>query len=126
MAHEGGRPKITLNDLPKDWKKDMLELAAKGGTDVEFRVHCLGGICHETWTRLIKEEAKFSETVIKARDLCEAWWVGKPRTNLDNKEFNTTLFAKFMSNKFNWRDKQDVTSDDKAITMVITPGESNL
>ena len=118
MVHPGGRPKKTLNDLPKDWKSKMLSLAGVGGADIELRVECLGGICHETWTRLIKEEDKFSETVKECKALCEGWWVRQGRIALRDKDFSPTLFYMNMKNRFNWRDKQDVTSDGERITSV--------
>lgn len=101
-----GRPKITLDDLPEGWRAKSLELYAVGASDVEIRTECLGGICHETWERLIQEEQDFSETVKRGRDLSRTWWESNGRVNLTNKDFSSTLWYMNMKNRFGWADKQ--------------------
>ena len=115
-----GRPKIKLTDLPDGWEEKVLTLAEKGASDVELRVQALGGICHETWTRLIKEEPSFSETIKRAKDLCKVWWEAQGRTNLKDRDFSPTLWYMNMKNRFGWRDKQDITTDNKPISVNIT------
>ena len=106
-----GRPKIQLSDLPDNWEDIIIELASIGASDVEIRSK-LNCICHETWTRLIGEEPKFSETVKKACILCEAWWQEQGRTNLINTyqgdNLNPVLWYMNMKNRFGWADKQEV------------------
>lgn len=80
-------------------------MAAVGASDVEIRAQVLGGICHETWTRFIDEDKEFSETIKKARVLCEAWWQSKGRTELENQKFSYTGWYMNMKNRFGWRDK---------------------
>ena len=112
-----GRLKIKLSELPKDWKEKALTLGKNGASDVEIRVEALGGICHETWTRLLKEEPIFSETIKKSRDFCKVWWQAQGRVNLKDKDFSPTLWYMNMKNRFGWRDRQDITSDNKAISI---------
>lgn len=101
-----GRPKITLDDLPENWKAKALTYYESGASDVEIRVHCLGGICHETWERLLAEEPKFSEAIKMGRDMSKAWWESNGRLNLQNKDFSSTLWYMNMKNRFGWADKQ--------------------
>ncbi len=102
-----GRPKITLNDLPKGWAEKCIELGKEGASDVEMRVEALDCICHETWTRLLEEEPLFSETIKKARLYCNQWWEKKGRINLENNTFSYTGWYMNMKNRFGWRDKNE-------------------
>lgn len=101
-----GRPKIKLDDLPDGWAEKALTLYEVGASDVEIRTRCLGGICHETWERLLAEEPIFSETIKRGRDLSRTWWEAGGRLNLENKDFNPTLWYMNMKNRFGWADKQ--------------------
>lgn len=104
---KSGRKKIKLADLPKGWEEKMESMSSEGASEVELRTECLGGICHETWTRLIKEEKIFSETVNICRDKCRSWWVKQGRVNLWDKEFSPTLFYMNMKNRFGWKDRHE-------------------
>lgn len=101
-----GRPKITLGDLPEEWKAKALTYYASGASDTEIRVNCLNGICHETWERLLAEEPEFSEAIKMGRDMSRAWWESNGRLNLENKDFSSTLWYMNMKNRFGWADKQ--------------------
>lgn len=117
MPKPVGRPKIKLSDLPKDWKKKTLELAAEGASDVEIRAEALNCIAFETWDRLLKEEPEFFETIKEAATLCENWWRKKGRVSLENKDFNYVGWYMNMKNRFGWRDKHDHTTDGKPLTI---------
>lgn len=117
------RPKISLDDLPPDWMGKTIEIASFGGSDVEIRVDALGGICHETWTRLLNEEPQFTETIKRARDLCQLWWERQGRISLRDDKFSPTLWYMNMKNRFGWRDKvenETYGKDGGAIEQSIT------
>jgi len=101
-----GRPKITLDDLPENWKAQALTYYTAGASDVEIRTQCLGCIAFETWERLLNEEPEFFETIKKGRELSRAWWESNGRLNLENKDFSSTLWYMNMKNRFGWADKQ--------------------
>ena len=107
-----GRPKKSLKDLPNKWEAKALQLYESGASDVEVRAYALGGICHETWTRLIKEESKFSETISYGKMMSNAWWETQGRVNLENNKFITQLWYCNMKNRFGWADKQEVKQDN--------------
>lgn len=109
MTHPGGRPKITTSDFPNGWQSAIIEQYREGASDVEIYA-CFLGICHETFTRIIKEDDEFSETIKKGRQLSEAWWVKNGRTNLKDKEFNYTGWYMQMKNRFGWADRQDIAN----------------
>ena len=108
-----GRPKKTLDDLPKDWKERMLAYGADGASEVEIRMEVLGGICHRTWEGLIKDYGEFCETVNQSKGLCQAWWEkhGRKMARGDCKDGNATIWIFNMKNRFAWRDKTELSSD---------------
>jgi len=113
------RPKKTLKDLPKNWKKKILKLKKQGASDVEVRAEI--GISVDLWQRFIKEIKEFSETIKDGSDLCEAWWMKKGRKNLTNREFSAVLWYMNMKNRFGWKDKNetDLTSNGKQILIYL-------
>jgi len=118
-----GRPKKTLEDLPKNWKEKTIELASEGCSDVEIRVE-LNCISDDLWQRLIKENEEFSLTVKKAHSLCQAWWEKQGRVNLKTKDFQTGLWYANMKNRFGWRDKNEtehsVDSELKDLLLAVS------
>ena len=100
-----GRPKKTLDNLPKNWEEKVMELKKEGASDVEVRAEL--GISQDLWERFIGEIKEFSLTIKKGEDLCEAWWLGKGRKNLENKQFNAVLWYMNMKNRFGWKDKSE-------------------
>lgn len=112
-----GRPRIELTDLPKNWKEDILNLSRIGGSLVEIAV--LLDISRDTVYRMIEDEPEFSDTIKKCKTLCEAWWVEKGRTELDNKDFSYTGWYMNMKNRFGWTDRVDNTTKDEKIAPVI-------
>lgn len=117
-----GRLKITTDEFPENWKDHVISLGEQGASDVEIRDY-LNCICHETFTRLLREDEIFSETIKRARSKCQVWWEKNGRVNLESKEFNSTLWYMNMKNRFGWADKQetktDVTSNGKEITGIV-------
>jgi len=61
-----GRPKDTLDCLPDNWYKEILNLYKKGASDVEVKAliyQWKGSFSNDLWDRWIKEEPQFSETI---------------------------------------------------------------
>jgi len=111
------RPKKTLADLPKDWKRKIIKLKKEGGSDVEVRAAL--GISQDLWERFNKEIQVFSLTVKRGNDLCRAWWLEKGRENLENKQFSAVLWYMNMKNRFGWRDKRDIDITTKGKPLSI-------
>lgn len=116
---KGGRPLI---ELPPDYELIMLELAKEGASIVELSVAL--SISRDTFYEISKRDTKFSDTIKKCKELSEAWWERSGRTNLMNKEFNYTGWYMNMKNRFNWKDRQDVTTNDKDMPTPILGGIS--
>ena len=110
-----GRPKITLNDLPTNWKLICKEMGQEGHFDVDLRVKL--GINKQTFWRLIEEEPDFSESVQEFRELSHTWWSSIPRKgfkNCESKNLNSNLYSLIMRNRFkdewNVEKKVDITT----------------
>lgn len=105
-----GRP-LERFDLPEGWQHEVISLYEEGASDVEIKAHIYrirGSFSNDLWDRWKRDEEEFSETIKAGKILSEAWWAGKGRKNLDNKEFNFTGWYMNMKNRFGWSDKQEV------------------
>lgn len=122
MAGKPGRPKADLSSLPKNWYLEVLKLYEQGASDVEIKALIYkwrGSFSNDLWDRWLAEEPEFSETIKTGKLLAEAWWHKKGRTNLSNKEFNFTGWYMNMKNRFGWKDRTDVTSDDQPLKALV-------
>lgn len=111
-----GRPRTTVDDLPKDWEDIIMSCGQKGGSAVEMR--CLLGIAQTAWETLLKDSEDFRVTVKAAQDLCEVWWERVGRAMAIGDEGNATVWIFNMKNRFGWRDKQELahTSPDGSMS----------
>jgi len=106
---------MSSSNLP-DWVTKVRELYDEGATDVEVMKEL-------KWT-----EKKFSEyyttsegfkaLVDFGRLSAKAWWMQKGRKNLENRSFNTPLYAIYMKNNFGWSEKQETTGNAKPVEMM--------
>ena len=112
------RPTEGIESLPEGWYNEVLSLYKEGAADVEIKAliyEWRGSFSNDLWDRWMIQEKEFSETIKTGRLLSEAWWNKKGRSNLAFKDFSYTGWYMNMKNRFGWKDRQDVTSDDKAI-----------
>lgn len=121
-----GRPLKTTNDLPSNWQQTVIDMMAQGASKVEVKAEL--DISNDLFERWVKEEPVFSDTIKKGQVLSNAWWEKKARTNLENNQFNSTLWYMNMKNRFGWRDKHEVENSfdmSKAFNLpaVKNPGE---
>jgi hypothetical protein len=107
---------MTPDDLFEGWEKEILALAAKGGSIVEIAV--LLDISRSTLYRMTRDHESFLHTIKKCKRLCESWWLQNGRTELENEKFNSTLWYMNMKNRFGWADKQE-TKNTNNNTMEI-------
>lgn len=93
-------------------------LMTEGASKVEVCAEL--GISYETFLQWQDPEGdyykeEFSESVKRGNKLSEAWWLKKGRVNLENTKFSATLWYMNMKNRHGWKDKTDITSNDKPL-----------
>jgi len=114
-----GRPRTTVEDLPEGWQNIMRDIAQDGGSAVECQARL--GIYHSAWETLLADSEDFRETVRQCKVLCQVWWekVGREMA-AGLREGNATVWIFNMKNRFDWRDKTEVSSDPNAPFQVET------
>lgn len=119
--NKGGRPKKTIQNLPQNWKKMVLDNMAEGASIEEIII--LLDISHDLYARLMREEEEFSETLKKGKALSKAWWLKQGRLNLfsDPKSFSFTGWYMNMKNRFGWTDKQETNVNIQVPTSITIP-----
>lgn len=114
-----GYPAITTADFPDGWQEAIIELGAEGGSKGE----ALGllRITHTTFESLYRRDEEFRVVEDTRQVLCAAWWekVGREASG-GRRKIDSTAWIFNMKNRFKWKDRNDVTSDDKGLTPVDT------
>jgi hypothetical protein len=115
-----GRPKITIDEFPKDWKEQLLRMGADGMLDVDIKAYL--NISNDTFYRLMEEESQFSEIVSQMRTLSHVWWINISRNSFANgtsKQVNSQLYSLILRNRFkdewNAENKIDITTQGEKI-----------
>lgn len=76
-------------------------------------------ICEKTFLNWVNTKDEFLQAKKKGVFFSEGWWMKQGRKNLENKEFNSTLWYMNMKNRFGWKDRNDLTTNDKEIQPVV-------
>lgn len=85
----------------------IIELMREGASQNEVAADL--GISHDTIAEWKKSIPEFSESINIGTRLSEAWWERHGRKQLENRDFNSTLWYMNMKNRFGWRDKSENT-----------------
>ena len=110
--------------------QSVIDLMSEGASIVE--VAAMLDVSRSTLYEWISQYDDFSDTIKKGQELCQAWWEKQGRKNLDNRDFNPTLWFMNVKNRFkdDWRDKQehDHTTNGEKINIInlgsgINPNE---
>lgn len=116
-----GRPRTTLAKLPKTWRKQMLAIAADGGSQTEARVAL--GIGTSAWYTLTEDSAEFREAVKEAEAISAVWWEKSGRKLAIEGGGNSAIWIFNMKNRFGWRDKpEDGDREDEPAPVSVSVG----
>jgi hypothetical protein len=98
-------------DSNRNWAEDILGYYREGDFDVEVAAKL--EIPIREFHKQMEDNAAFGRLVDYGRTLCQAYWVGQAKKNINNKTFNAMPWAFVMKNQFNWADKtEQVGSSD--------------
>lgn len=102
-----------FDKLPKGWEETIAKAYADGYSDIE--VKALLRMTTGIWDSLYNDPvvSSFKQIVDFGRTLSKAWWIGKARKNVENKQFNAALWYMVMKNQFGWSDKTTTTLSDR-------------
>jgi hypothetical protein len=100
----------------KDWAKKIIDMYEAGASDAE--VAASRRITLQEYYDQMNDNAAFAKLVQFGRTLAQAFWEGQFRKNLSNKQFNTSLLAFYMKNKYGWADKTENVNSDTGSTDV--------
>lgn len=118
-----GKPRETVEDrLPNNWRSYIIEEMSEGASLIEIKAYF--GISNNLHTRWMKDETEYRETIKEGVYKSEAWWIKQGRKNLKDRDFSAVLWYMNMKNRFGWKDRQDVTTNDKELPQPILGGLS--
>jgi hypothetical protein len=89
--------------LKRGWQEYIINLGRAGGTLEEVLGYL--EITKEEHAVLMKDNELYKKTIEKSSLLCQAWWVRFGRENLNDKNFNPSVFKFYMVNILGWDDK---------------------
>lgn len=92
----------------RGWAKELVDNYRQGYSDAE--VAAAMNITIKQFYAQIAENPSFARLVEFGRTLSTAFWEGLARKNVDNRQFNTSLYSFYMKNKFSWADKVETNN----------------
>jgi hypothetical protein len=101
-----GRPTL----YKEEYCEKVIELLKQGAAMEEIALEIEVNV--DTLYEWMKVHPIFSDSIKEGRGYSKGWWLKKGRVNIDNKDFNSTLWYMNMKNRFHWSDKHEVTTSD--------------
>lgn len=95
------------------WAKDLMAMYREGYSDAE--VAAAMNISMRQFNGMLTDNPTFSKLVEFGRTLSLAWWEGQARKNVGNKNFNYSVWALTMKNKYGWADKIDTNNTTETV-----------
>lgn len=106
--------------MPEGWQDKILDLYAEGMSDYEVMTEMT--LHFETFKRLLTDP-EFNEVVGMGRQKSRAWWERAGRVNLQNRDFNATLWKINVQNRLGWSDKTSTHEADTGFEKSLTADE---
>lgn len=111
---EETRPVGRPTDYKPEYCEAVVEFMAKGYSIEAFAGFI--GVTKQTIYNWKESFPEFLDAVQLGTAKCQYWWEQQGNTSLhDGKNFSDRTWKFNMQNRFKWKDRQDVTSDDEKI-----------
>lgn len=95
-------PKNVTGVLPENWEETAYGLFEQGASALE--VFTEFGFTAGQHAALRKNNTDYDVCFDTGKYISQAWWERQGRMNVNNKQFNATVWYMNMKNKFGWRD----------------------
>jgi hypothetical protein len=101
--------------------KEVIDLYKQGYTNVEVAEHL--EMTKRQFAQLCQTNPAFRELVERGNDIAESWNMRQGRMNLENKDFNTTLYKARMGHLYGWADKIDQNTKQLSVSAEVSKEE---
>lgn len=98
----------------------ILEMYSEGAANVEIKAYLIneiGAFSNNLWSRWMRDEPIFGETIRKGQILSEAWWTNKGRKGLEGGKLHYQGWYMQMKNRFAWTDTQKIENSHTFVQM---------
>ena len=95
------------------WSREVINLYEEGASDAEVSAHLRVPL--KAFYKRMQESPAFNDLVDFGRTLSKAYWEGLARKNVNNKNFNSSLFAFYMKNRHGWADKIETSGTNENV-----------
>ena len=117
----GGRP----TKYNPEYCEKIIEMGKYGASKHEMALDL--DINFSTFLLWQQEHEEFSKAVKEATAISQAWWEKKGRiaTFGETPNFNATSYIFNMKNRYKWKDRHDITTDDEVLPgpTIFKPGK---
>lgn len=104
-------PDQTVPVKKEDWAETMLLAYREGRSDLAVCSRI--GIQTKQFAAYYRTNERFRDLVDFGRQLAESYWENQARENLQNKNFNSSLYKAYMAKHYGWTTKQETTVTNK-------------
>lgn len=95
------------------WSRDVINLYEEGASDAEVAASLRVPL--KAFYARMQASPAFAELIDFGRTLSKAYWEGLARKNVNNKNFNSSLFAFYMKNRHGWADKIETSGSTENV-----------
>lgn len=116
------RPRILAEELPEDWRNQVLNAYEDGAADIQICAMILK-ISRKTFNRMLEDDPDFLHTITRGRELAEAYWVKLCHkaiylTDDGRPKYSHQILALNLRNRFGW-DKKDKSVAEDLLTQIV-------
>lgn len=104
---------IKTSDFMEGWQDMIMREMSEGASRTE--IYGKLNLSNKTFSRLLRDDREFFLVIKEGERLSEGWWLEQGRKNLENKNFSAVLWYMNMKNRFGWKDKTDITSNNETV-----------
>ena len=109
--------------LPKNWLDEVFLLYQSGGGEIEVTAYFGSHMGHMTatiWKDIVASYEDVRELLDLGNIVSQSWWEKQGRgDSLVDTDFNSRLWYMNMKNRFNWKDRTDITTGNEQLNQNI-------